>query len=385
MPITAENATLAQIETRMSQVDGHIRYYRELIGLGPETMEDRRELARWEQMMRYLLRLYEQKGGKVRHVNLPEDRVTVTPPQVVEQQKQEKFRLRVKSILSRCELNIITVRQSLDEAQRRTREDWVIDMLFYQSGGFSATTLMLARSRGMVPAETALKHARQAVLRGDYNAAFANLRVVVMKLELVAGAVNMYYEALGTGAARIEVSIKIGAAIGTGLATAGSGLTLTAGQKGMVGFVEAGSQNLGVLGWEKRFGGKVSPAQIGKALLDSAKSGGSAWVGGWAGEVVAPKVTGLLFKNPSPVQREIVATAVENYFKAHSNIAVDYFTKLASGQQPGYDWWAGLISPVIGTIGNTPGAIDASAAEVLKGEKKIADKLKEKVANKRKP
>lgn len=381
MVLTPETATAKQVEHHIERLSLDIRYYHELIELAPDSAEApgyRAKLAHLQRSLNYFLRLYQQKGGKDMLVDMPAAHVTATPPQVAQQRAQQKARAEMSALLGRCQSALREVSGSLAEARRRTREDWVIDMLFYQSGGFSATTLMLAESRGIKPAEVALKSARQKANQGDFQGAVAHLRIFEQKLGLAASAVNAYYDALEVGGKRIEVAIKIGASIGTGLTVAGAGLQLTTAQEIGLAMVQTGSQEFGQLGWNAALGGpQTSWSDVGKAALETAKAGGTTWVGEWAKSAVAPKVAGLLFKNPNYVQSKNVEAAVAEYFKANSGLAIDAFTDLANGKTPDYKWWASLVGPALSAADSRLGAGDSAAGEVKKSEEEVAKMLEE--------
>lgn len=374
MPITAQNATPDQIERRLTEIQYDIRYWTEIINIAPESREAiaaRAKRAELRRLFSYFHGLYKKKGGKAMLMELPPDRISAVPPQVRERRERIDAQKRVQNLIQRCEVTLVDVKSGLDRSQKTIRDRWWIDMLFYQAGGFSSTTLHLARSRGLVPAQRALENARRMAANGDYDGAIAQLRVCLNRLDIVAKAVNGYIDAKAIGGKRIEIAIQIGASIGTGMAVQGSGLTLSAGEKASAAALQTGTQGAGAVLAD----GNITAREFGKAQLDAALAGGSTFVGAWAKDAVAPKVAGLLFENPTPTQMEEVQRIVESYFTANSGIAIQAFRDAASGKDVSFSWWASLVSPALATAGSALGTGDAIVRKSAKNEEAVAKML----------
>jgi hypothetical protein len=391
-PLTAANATPEQIEHHLENVVlPKIQLFEDLLRMEDgataiETREAQRQLNHWRQVWRYFLGLYRKKGGRAMAVDLPTDYARVTPPQKREKKTREEMQRAVSQLSSRCRTQAAEIRRAVKEIHRRRQN--MVDMAFSQAGGLNVgIMLVFVEAKFLRPAEKALERAQKYQSRGDLARAYANLVLCAQRLALAASAVNAYYDSLGIGAKRLEVAIALGAAIGSGIAVAGAtsgygGLTLSAADKVKLGLVEGAALNFGGLAVKRAFGEQVSQKDVGLALLETAKSGGSVWVGNWAKGAIAPKIAALRYGKPTAAQLAAVETVVEEYFKANSAIAINAFGQLAQGKKPDYDWWGGLLSPAMGIADSRLGTADKIAHDTAASEKQIADEMRKRGAGK---
>lgn len=385
--LTAQNATAAQIEHHLEFVVlPQIQYYEGLIQLDPSsplTSEEQRDLAKWKQTFNYFVGLYKKKGGRDMVVDMPTHYVSVTPPQKLKQKARAEMRRAVDQLSTRCQMGLLEVQGGVRTIyKRRANSGWMVDMLFTQAGGLNVGRLLAYIEMRMIkPAEKALREAQMYQRKGDFSRAYANLVICTRFLSQAGININKYYDSLEIGAPRIQVAIILGASIVTGMIVSGAtsgygGFVLSTADKVKLGVIEGAALSFGGLGIKAIAGEQVSAKDLGKALLDTAKSGGGAWVGGWAKDTIAPRVAALRYGKPTAAQLELVGNVVEGYFKANSSITINAFGQLAQGKEPDYDWLAGLVSPAMGAVDARLGTADKIAHDIYTSEGEIAKEMK---------
>jgi len=206
-------------------------------------------------------------------------------------------------------------------------------------------------------ADKLLERASEALQIGKLNPARQYLGEAAGYIEAGFNLLGCQEEAHKTGAARVELIVKVGAAVGTGFATAGAGAMASVGAEALGSAVQEGG-TLAATAWH----GEISRQD----LLDSAYAvlcgaAGTAAAGKLGGQLLGARSARLVFgKGASKPQIAAMTQILEQYIAGHTKQVAEYVQKSAKGEDFDWKFYSAVVVPALAAKGYTiaPKAIE---------------------------
>jgi hypothetical protein len=268
---------------------------------------------------------------------------------------------------AKLSLDLLVTR--LQHARKHAADHWVVAFLVHQAGGVSYMTTWFIEKNVVPRAQAALKKSKELTARGELAKAAVHVQEAARWINRGFRDLYEYEEALGMGAERVELTIKLSAAIATGgLTGAGS---LSGGQAVALEMVGTGAQEGTMLAAEAASGGVVGKKHITDAVIRTLIAGGSKAAGEFGKSMLSKPIADVLFRGKAtPAQLKVVEDLVAGYYSANSQQLLETFKKIHDGEKVGYDAWSGLIAPAVKAI-----APKLDAPVTVVSEQKVRDEL----------
>ena len=248
-------------------------------------------------------------------------------------------RIRISKMLDELKLKA-------DGAAQFQREN-TVGMGITLSGG-GGPMLLAQVNIAVSRADKLMERAREALQVGKLNPARQYLGEAAGYIEAGFNLLGCQEEAHKTGAARVELIVKVGAAVGTGFATAGAGALASVGAEALGAAVQEGG-TLAATAWH----GEISRQD----LLDSAYNvlcgaAGSAAAGKMGGQLLGARAARLAFgKNASGPQVEAMAQIMEQYVAGNTKQVAEWVQKSAKGEAFDWKFYSAVVVPALAAKG----------------------------------
>lgn len=281
--------------------------------------------------------------------------------------RAQKARQHVTSETLKAQNGIQLLRDRLQSSRKHAADHWVRAFLVHQAGGVSFMNTFLVEKKIVPKAEAALTRARELTAQGKLGEAEVHLVEAARWMNAGYRALHEYEEALGVGAQRVEITIKVSTAIAGGGITSG----VSGAQAVAVEMVGAGAGEATTLAAEAASGGKIGDKEVTDAVVNTLIAGGAAAAGEFGKSMLAKPVADLLYGGkPNAAQIEAVGEAVKSYYSANGKQLLEAVKQIRAGKKPTYDWWAGVLAP---TLSNVAPKLDTPAK--IWSEKDVRDQL----------
>jgi hypothetical protein len=257
--------------------------------------------------------------------------------------------------------------QSYETVRRRIQDHWVIDFLFIQAGGSSATQAWVVGQQIIPRARAAIDRARSALARKQFAKVDSNISMAYQAIQLGYRQLGIHHASITVGKKRVATAVKVGLALATGGITASANL----GTGGTIA-AEMGTSALGEAAGLAISGEAITPKAVGDAIVNTIISGGSAGAGEFGKKVLAPVVFKYLGLKGASVAEEVVEEVVGTFCANNSKILIDAIRKNMNGEKSGYDAWAGILAPVLAGLNPVAVGLDKKDSQALTNIGKVA-------------
>lgn len=377
----SSNATPAQIKQHIEIIDATLAAKKDVLPtLANDAWERKhreelqRDIQRLERGVQYWTNLYRKKTGGASPGPRAKTLTQMEYEMAVEQRKKrdaavrvQKARQHVNGEALKAQNGIQLLRDRLQSSRKHAADHWVRAFLVHQAGGVSFMNTFLVEKKIVPRAEAALTRAKELTAQGKFSQAQVHLVEAARWMNAGYRALHEYEEALGVGAKRVEITIKVTTAVTGGSLTSG----VSGAQAVAVEMVGAGAGEATTLIAETATGGKVGEKEITDAVVNTLIAGGSAAAGEFGKSMLGKPVADLIYGGKATAaQVEAVGNAVKSYYSANSKQLLEAVKQIHAGKPPTYDWWAGLIAPTASTISSQ---LDVPAK--VWSEKDVRDQL----------